>query len=235
MIKKWLILFKWMSWTVSCEGLKNTITSNLSETRLAKFYNDVVDNFIQFCKDQRSHSFVWNDYVCRYYETVTGIKPYKHPGSHYLKKKARAILMIRDSLNGTEIRRLYRYGTLDIPETFREDITCYSKWMLERGNSPETIKTRIGRVKMFLIELEKVGCLSMEMLTINLFMYYISGLEGRYTSTGKSNILYTLRNYFTCPYITTASKGNNLHFCKIDLSFFGQHYFILIKNRTFFL
>ena len=137
------------------EDLKNTITSNLSDTRLSKFYNDQVDGFIRFCRNKGNRAIVGEDYVGRYYEAVTGAVPYKHPGSLYLRKKARAILLIRDSLKRTDLRRLYRYNTLDIPETFKEDIAGYSRWMLERGNSPETIKTRIGRVKMFLLELEK--------------------------------------------------------------------------------
>lgn len=188
------------------EDLKNTIISNLSDTRLIKFYTDLVDGFIRFCRNKGNCTILWEDYVCRFYEAVTGASPYNHPDSLYLRKKARAILMIRDTLNGTDIRRLYRYNTLDIPETFREDIKGYSKWMLERGNSPETIKTRIGRVKMFLLELEKFGCLSMGTLTIDQFVFYVSGLKGSYSSAGKSNILYTLRNYFTCPCISRQLK-----------------------------
>lgn len=184
------------------EDLKNTIISNLSDTRLSKFYNDLVDGFIRFCRNKGTQTAISEDDVDRYYEAVTGAVPYKHPGSLYLRKKARAILLIRDSLKRTNLKSLYRYNTLDIPETFKEGIAGYSRWMLERGNSPETIKTRIGRVKMFLLEMEKIGCLSLETLTIDRFMDYISGLKGRYSSAGKSNILYTLRNYFTCPCIS---------------------------------
>ena len=156
--------------------LKNTITSNLSDTRLSKFYTDQVDGFIRFCRNEENRAIVGEDYVSRYYEAVTGATSYKHPGSLYLRKKARAILLIRDSLARTHIRRQYRYNSLDIPEMFKGDIAGFSKWMLERGNSPETIKTRIGRVKMFLLELEKDGCLSMGRLTISWFMDYVSGL-----------------------------------------------------------
>lgn len=197
--------------------LKNTITSNLSDTRLSKFYTDQVDGFIRFCRNEENRAIVGEDYVSRYYEAVTGATSYKHPGSLYLRKKARAILLIRDSLARTHIRRQYRYNSLDIPEMFKGDIAGYSKWMLERGNSPETIKTRIGRVKMFLLELEKNGCLSMGRLTIGWFMHYVSGLKGRYSSAGKSNILYALRNYFTCPCISRLLKWDpmplltNLH------------------------
>ena len=188
------------------KDLKNTIASNLSDTKLSKIYNDQVDGFIKFCRNKEARTILWDDYVDRYYEAVTGVSPYKHPGSLYLRKKARAILLIRDSLKTNDLKRRYCYDTLDIPETFKEDIAGYSKWMLEKGNSTETIKTRIGRVKMFLLELEKVGCLSMETLTIDRFIDYISGLKGRYSSIGKSNILYTLRNYFACPCISRAAE-----------------------------
>jgi integrase/recombinase XerD len=188
------------------EDLKNTITSNLSDTRLSKFYNDLVDGFIRFCRNKGNRAIIGEDFVCRYYKAVTGVAPYNHPGSLYLRKKARAILLIRDSLKQTDLRRRYPYNTRNIPEPFKEDIAGYSKWMLEKGNSLETIKTRIGRVKMFLLELEKVGCLSLGTLTIDQFMAYVSDLKERYSSAGKSNILYTLHNYFACPCISRLLK-----------------------------
>lgn len=188
------------------EDLKNTITSDLSDTRLSKFYNDLVDGFIRFCRNKENRAIIGEDSVCRYYKAVTRVAPYNHPCSLYLRKKARAILLIRDSLKRTDLRRRYRYNTRDIPETFKEDIAGYSRWMLEKGNSPETIKTRIGRVKMFLLELEKAGCLSLGTLTIDQFMAYVSALKERYSSAGKSNILYTLHNYFACPCVSRLLK-----------------------------
>jgi integrase/recombinase XerD len=188
------------------EDLKNTIASNLTDTKLSKLYNDQVDDFIRFCRNKEDRTIIWEDYVGRYYEAITEVPPYKHPGSLYLRKKARAILLIRDFLKRTDLRIRYCYNTLDIPETFKEDIAGYSRWMLEKGYSPETIKTRIGRVKMFLLEMEKVGCLSMGVLTLDWFIDYVSGLEGRYSSIGKSNILYTLHNYFTCPCVSKLLK-----------------------------
>lgn len=188
------------------ENLKNTITSNLSDTKLSKLYDDQVDGFIRLCRNKGNQTIIWEDYIRRYYEAATGVAPYTHPGSLYLRKKARAILLIRDSLKRTDPKRRYRYNTIDIPEMFKEDIAGYSRWMLERGNSPETIKTRIERVKMFLLEMEKIGCFSIGKLTLDQFVDYVSGLEGRYSSTGKSNILYTLRNYFRCPCISRLLK-----------------------------
>ena len=137
------------------EGLKNRISSNLSDLRLIKFYGTVIDNFISFCGKKENCQICWESYVCRYYESVTGVAPFKPPGSSYLKKKARAIFMIQDSLKGGDIKSLYRYNTSNIPEPFETDIHNYTKWLMEQGNSPETIKTRIGRIKVFLLEIEK--------------------------------------------------------------------------------
>jgi len=57
--------------------LKNTITSNLSDTRLSKFYADQVDGFIRFCRNEENRAIVGEDYVSRYYEAVTGAKSYQ--------------------------------------------------------------------------------------------------------------------------------------------------------------
>jgi hypothetical protein len=46
---------------LSCtmEDLKNTITSNLSDSRLAKFYTDLIDGFIRFCQDEENSTINW--------------------------------------------------------------------------------------------------------------------------------------------------------------------------------
>lgn len=184
------------------ENLKNTINSNMLDFKLTKLYTDLVDGFIMFCQDDGKDAINCETSVSRYYVMVTGAEPYNHPGTLHLRKKARVVFLIRDSLSGTDTKRRYLFNALDVPEAFQEDIAGYSEWMTIKNNSPETIRSRIGRVKMFLIELEKAGCLSLGILTIELFMNYVSGLNGKYTSAGKSNILYTLRNYFSCPCIS---------------------------------
>ena len=71
------------------EDLKNTIASNLSDTKLRKLYIDQVDSFIRFYRNKGSRTTIWEDCVGRFYEAVTGAPPYKYPGSLYLRKKAR--------------------------------------------------------------------------------------------------------------------------------------------------
>ena len=75
------------------EDLKNTITSNLSSAKLIKFYNGLVDGFIRLCGNKGNRNIVWDDYVCRYYEAVTGVAP-TIILVRFISEKARVILMI---------------------------------------------------------------------------------------------------------------------------------------------
>lgn len=186
------------------ESLKMHISSQLSGSQSIKLYNNVFNGFLRFCQEHSSGEEGVNvvDAVGRYYEVVIGQVPFEHPGSSSLVQKARAIFLIRDFLQGAEIRKKYCYKRVSIPCAFEEDIKLYSQWMAERGNSSETIKTRVNRVKVFLLELEKTDCLSIPELTVNEFITFVSKLDHKYSSVGKVNILYTLRNYFQCPAIS---------------------------------
>ena len=186
------------------QDLKERISNQPLSRGYVRFYNNVFDGFLRFCREQR----VWEGsmdaagIVALYYTMVTGQVPYEHPGSPYVIRKARAVFMIRDTLQGTSIQRKYCYKSVRIPSIFENDMEQYSEWMAERGNSSETIKTRIGRVKVFLLALEEMGCLSIAPLTIDRFITFVSLLDRKYSSAGKVNILYTLRNYFGCPSIS---------------------------------
>lgn len=186
------------------QDLKERISSQPLSRGYVKLYDNVFDGFLRFCREQR----VWEgsmdtaDIVALYYTTVTGQVPYENPGSPYVVRKARAVFMIRDTLQGARIQRAYRYKSVEISSLFESDIKQYSEWMAEIGNSSETIKTRIGRVKVFLLALEEMGCLSIAALTIDRFITFVSILDRKYSSAGKVNILYTLRNYFVCPPIS---------------------------------
>lgn len=42
------------------KDLKNTITSNLSNAKLIKFYSDLVDGFIRLCGNKENHTRVFS-------------------------------------------------------------------------------------------------------------------------------------------------------------------------------
>jgi integrase len=63
------------------------------------------------------------------------------------------------------------------------------------------VNTRVGRVKQFLLSIHDGSNRGLASLTFETFVDYVSGINGRYSSIGKTNILYTIKNYFACPHI----------------------------------
>ncbi|MDF2943117.1 MAG: integrase family protein [Herbinix sp.] len=183
------------------EQLKEKISSELLSSKLTTNYLGIIDGFIQFCQKETDSSMIPDDCVARYFKIVTGAKPYCHPDSAYLRKLARPILMIRDILSASSPAKKYCYNTLEIPNVYRDDIHSYKNWLLEENCGHSTIRTRVGRMKPFLIDIYNAGCTDLEALTVDILIGFIGCLGGKYTSAGKTNILYTVRNYFSCPYI----------------------------------
>jgi len=187
------------------DQLKERITTDLNSSKLAYIYCGIIDEFLLFCKQESSYMPV--DNVSKYYEKVTGASPYMRPLTECKKSKARAVLFIRDTLNGCDLARRYIYHSTSIPETFQKDIQLYDEWLVSKECSRSTIRTRIGRLKPFFIFIFESGCSSIDCLDPQTFVNFIGTLDGHYSSTGKTNILYTIRSYFSCPMIS-----NNLKF-----------------------
>ena len=134
------------------------------------------------------------------YEGKTGASPYERPSSGYQVRKARVILMCRDLLSGTKPRSKYMFEKDAVRTTvFAETLGAYRTWMESRGLSPATIETRLQRADVLLRYLEGSGITDLGRLDAETLARFIAWLGGRYTDVGKSNILYTLRNLFSCP------------------------------------
>jgi integrase len=197
------------------EQLKSEITVDLPSSKLANVYCGIIDGFILFCKELPKSNPV--DNVPRYFKRVTGVEPYMHPATCDARRKARAVLFIRDTLNGNRFARRYSYNTIAIPEVFCNDILLYTDWLISNGCSRSTIRTRIGRLKPFLNFAVAEGSASTESLNASILAGFIGTLNGKYSSAGKTNILYTIRSYFACPDImqklqfNTSSFLDNLH------------------------
>lgn len=197
------------------EQLKSEITVGLPGSKLANVYCGIIDGFILFCKELPECNPA--DNVPGYFKQVAGVEPYTHPTTCDARRKARAVLFIRDTFNGYKFARRYSYNTIPIPEVFCNDIRLYTDWLISNGCSRSTIRTRIGRLKPFFIFAIAEGCASTENLNASILAGFISTLNGKYSSTGKTNILYTIRSYFACPAIkqklqfNTSSFLDNLH------------------------
>ena len=197
------------------DRLKEQIATDLPNSKLACIYCDTIDSFLLFCKQDSSCSPV--DNVPKYFELVTGVHPYMRPVTECKMRKARAVLFVRDTLDGKDIARKYCYDTVTIPESFQQDLQLYNEWQASKGCSTSTISTRIGRLKPFFTFIFKSRCFSIDDLDAQTFVNFIGTLDSQYNSASKTNILYTLRSYFLCPMIRQKLQFNpdffleNLH------------------------
>ena len=181
--------------------LKSKVLSEVSAPKLAGIYVRIINRFVPFCRQNANGALSPPEVVAQYYEQVTKAKPYNKPKTLHLKKLARAVFMIRDTIEGRPLSKKYIYGVREIPFVFTEDIRCYEDWLIENNSAQGTVTTRVNRIKQFVFSIHAAGNQCILSLTPEMLVNYIAGLNGRYSSMGKTNILYTVRNYFTCPHI----------------------------------
>ena len=89
----------------------------------------------------------------------------------------------------------------EIPVCFYDDYDHYRKWLENNQKSNGTVYTRLGRIKVFLTFMSENGCDSLNSMNNEIILSFMAYLNERYSSYGKTNILYTLRDYFKCPEI----------------------------------
>lgn len=196
----------------SIAQLKSKVSSEVSAPKLVAMYMKVIEGFIPFCRRNAGGSLALIEIVGLYYEHVTKSKPFSRPDTVFLRRLARPVFMILDILEGRSISKKYCYNTCETPQEFTKDIRQYRKWLTESNNAQDKIQTRVGRIKQFLIHIHSIGCVGINELTADILICFIGNLSDRYSSTGKTNILYTLRNYFSCPYVKNQLEFDPLSF-----------------------
>lgn len=140
--------------------------------------------------------------ICGYYERKTGSAPYDRPSGGYRARKARVVLICKDLLEGASPKARYMFGK-DAARSaaFASELEAYQAHMEALGLSAATIETRLQRADVLFRYLETAGMADMASLDAAGLAGFVSWLDGRYTAVGKSNILYTVRNLFSCPQI----------------------------------
>lgn len=181
-------------------ALKHQFSSTLEFKPIADIYVNVINGFAVYYVGKPFLDPL--DAVAEYYTIIVHAEAYQRPSNEYLRRKARPLLMLRDILHGVEPARKYAYGVTKIPDVYQKDALVYREWMSSDGKSDGTIDTRMQKIKRFLLYLFEHHCLSMEEFTIETMVGFVISLEERrYTAQGKANILYTVRNYLSCPSI----------------------------------
>lgn len=172
------------------------IQNHGTDSRTTQSYIRIADAFQQYAEATISDSPI--EAVIRdYYRMTVEVPAFEAAQSKSKERRARAIRMIRDFLNGEVPKRRYPSRQICCPLQYQPILSRYEAAMRDGQKSDGTIATRIGRMKVFFSFLESQKCTAVENLTPKLIADYVSSLNGKYSSQGKAALLYTLRNFFS--------------------------------------
>lgn len=176
---------------------KEYITQNHgSDNATSKAYIRIADGLERYAIENNLCTFA-EKAIQEYYGLVVGVPSFEAPPLKVKERPARAIRMIQDILNYEEPKRRYINNPLECPLPYQAILSRYETLMKADQKSSGTIRTRSGRMKMFFIYLAEIKCYFLQTITPGLFADYVSSLNDRYSSQGKTSILYTIRNFFS--------------------------------------
>lgn len=167
-----------------------------SDSKTAQDYIRIADDFQRYAEEKVSEKST-DAVIQEYYSLVVGVPAFEAPPSKTKERRARAIRMILDILNGKEPKRRYTNHRLFCPTPYMTVLNRYEAFMKRDQKSDGTVRTRSGRMKVFFVFLADRECIDLENVTPELIADYISSLNDIYSSQGKASLLYTLRNFFS--------------------------------------
>lgn len=162
----------------------------------AQAYFRIADDFERYV-DEKNLNNLPESAIEGYYCVAVGVQPFDAPPSKSKERYARTIRIIQDLLHHEEPKRRYVSHPLNCPVSYQALLDRYETLMKSDQKSYGTIRTRSGRMKVFFIYLAEMNFTTLQAITPESFADYITSLNNRYSSQGKTSILYTIRNFFS--------------------------------------
>lgn len=140
--------------------------------------------------------------LSNYYYSETKATPYEKPETDYLRAKARVILVFKDVIQDIPPKKKYFSDhQYSVHNNYITPLSDYKDWLQTIGNNPNSISTRQQRISVFIKFLEMNNCFSLNEINYDIILSFMSYLLKCYSIQGRSNILYTLKHFLTCPII----------------------------------
>ena len=140
--------------------------------------------------------------LSHYYYSVTKTPSYQKPKTDYLRSKARVILVFKDVIQDIPPKKKYfSVNQYSVHNNYITPLSDYKNWLQIIGNNPNSISTRQQRIRVFIKFLEQNDCFSLNKINYDIILSFMSYLLNHYSIQGRSNILYTLKHFLTCPII----------------------------------
>lgn len=170
--------------------------------RTLKTYRLIWQRFSDFAQNECQHQYsreIAIGFLDRYY----GISNLRNPKTKFDHTKVRAMKILEDIKNTDGIQKIYVSKLRIRPADFEEVSKIYQLFLMGQNQSKNTIASRLSRIDVFFRYLESKNILHTEMISPIIIIDFMTYLQKNYSSAGKSNVLFTLRNLLTCPSLST--------------------------------
>ena len=132
-----------------------------------------------------------NGFLNQYY----GIGDPGNPKKPFDRTKVRAMKILEDIKNTDCLQKTYVSKPRIRPTDFEEIYQIYQSFLMSQNQSKNTIASRLSRIDVFFRYLESKNILHTDRISPKIIIDFMTYLQKNYSSAGKSNVMFTLRNF----------------------------------------
>jgi integrase/recombinase XerD len=168
-----------------------------------KTYRLIWQRFSEYAQNENQHQYsegLARGFLDQYY----GISDLGgNPKKQFDRTKIRAMRILDDIKNIGRFQRQYGSKPRIRSKGFEDVYKAYQLFLMGQNQAKNTITTRLSRIDTFFRYLESKNILDTDVISPKIIIDFMAYLQKNYSSTGKSNVMFTLRNLLTCPTLTT--------------------------------
>jgi integrase len=132
-----------------------------------------------------------------------GISDPQAPKTPVDRTRIRAMNILDAIKHTDDIQKIYKSELRIRPHDFEEIYKVYQFFLISQNYSKNTIATRLSRIDVFFRYLEDQNILHLEGISPQIILEFLTFLQKNYSSAGRSNVLFTLRAFLSCPSLST--------------------------------
>ncbi len=172
-----------------------------------KTYRLIWQRFNNFAQNECQHHYS-REIAERFLDQYYGISDLGNPKTNFDRTKVRAMKILEAIKNTDRIPKIYISKLRIRPNGFEEIYQVYQLFLMSQNQSKNTITSRLSRIDVFFRYLESKNILNTDRISPKTIVDFMTYLQKNYSSAGKSNVMFTLRNFLSCPSVSTHFPEN---------------------------